>query len=629
MPTKKKAKTAKATPLIPTKVVVRKIGTDNLFKGAFKTQFTGNMSQQNDPIEWVEKNLGVTLFSNQIENIEHLFDPENSGFNILAARGAGKTWGLSAGLLAYSVLYAGLRVIVVGPKEKQAARILKEIYTILKSKGCKVSDQVDGGASSAHRIQFKNGSYIVALSGQEVANVEGEHGHILVIDEAHKVPTYSVTNKLAPMVGSLELTKIIRIGVAMGRNHFHKACTAPKAIVDTCPWNKAEIFLTNESKKQKPLFYKGVQFSRVLVGRMPVPLKKKYFPDRPDLCQATGDEISVLDWEMQYELIWADDVNNFLSDDDQKALFSGKHDLMTKGAIGELYAAGLDTAQGSITGRKNTDETVLAIWRMRGGKKERVASYIWKGDPRTQMEEIWQIIHPQDGLFRCKMSLVDYSNIGITTVDLFKARKVPILGRHFQATEPRSKKNWKNALYDHFLVQLQTGKVTYPDVAELEKQNLDAKGSALVQIKNALRGYWEWCSLERIRGKGLNDKIQAPADNVEGEEGESEGRAFDDVCTADVLAIWALDHVAELEQEMAHGGDLSGYEIPMGLFGPTSLSSMVPMAGGGQAATAPGKNPMAVAEMTAHANGKSGVAPTTREGELRQWLSSVLPANKR
>lgn len=610
-------------------------------KKAFKDALIGTMREKDDPVEWVEKNLGITLYSNQIDNIEHLFDPTVEAFNILGVRGGGKTWGLSAGLLAYSVRFPGLRTIVVGPKEKQAARILKEIYTILKSKSCKVSGDVDWEGSSAHRIQFKNGSYIVALSGQEVANVEGEHGHILVIDEAHKVPTYSVTNKLAPMVGMLEFSKEIKIGVAMGKNHFYKSCMAPNAIVDTCPWNKAEIFLDKESKQKanKPVFYKGKQYSRKLISRMPLPYKKKYFPDRPDLQQVTGREISVLDWEMQYELMWADDVLNFLSDEDQKKLFSGKHSLLIKGAVGELYCAGLDTAQGSITGRKGTDETVLTIWRLRGGKKEKVASYIWVGNPLQQMEEIWQIIHPQTGLFRCKMTLVDYSNIGIDVVNMFKANKVPILGRHFQATEAKSKKNWKNAMYDYFEVQLQTEKLFYPNVMDLEKAELDAKGPLLVQIKNALRGFWEWCELQRIRGRGLNDKIQAPEDNVEGEEGGEEGegntggRAFDDVCTADIMAVWALDHLADLEQELAHGGDLSNYEIPMGVFGPTSLSAMVPAAGGGQPLPSQPRNPMAGGGIGAgiqHGTaGMNGPGPTTSTEKLQNWLSSHLPGNRK
>jgi hypothetical protein len=592
-------------------------------KKAFKDAL-GDLSDLDDPVSWAEHNLGLSFYSNQIANIEHLFDTSIRGFCILASRGAGKTWGLAAGLLAYCILYPGLRVIVVGPKEKQATRILREIYSILKSRRCKVGKEIDWEACNAHRIQTTKGSYIVALSGQETANVEGEHGHILVIDEAHKVPTYSMTNKLAPMVGMLEFSKIIKIGVAMGKNHFYKSCMSPGAVVDACPWYKAEIYLA-KANKQNSVMYKGKQYSRVLIERMPLPYKRKYFPDRPDLLRETGQEISVLDWEMQYELMWADDINNFLSDDDQKILFSGDHDFMTKGVLGELYCAGLDTAQGSITGRKDTDETVLSIWRLRSGKKEKVASYIWKGDPLAQMEEIWQIIHPVTGLFRCKMTLVDYSNIGITIVDLFRAQKVPILGRHFQATEPRSKKNWKNALYDHFLVQLQTEKVFYPDVNRLETQEVSAQGKELVQIKNLLRGFWEWCSLQRIRGKGLNDKIQAPEENIEDgdDEGSGSGRAYDDICTSDILAVWALDHLSELETELAHGGDLSNYSIPMGVIGANSLTPLVPTAG--TQAGGFGKNPLAVSNLANRPYGKpNDPAPTTQESSLNSWLSSIL-----
>ena len=599
-------------------------------KKSFREALVGTMQERVDQVEWVEKNLGLELYSNQIQNFEHLFDTGIDAFNMLCVRGGGKSFGISAGVLTYSILYPGLRTIVVGPKEKQAGRLLKEIYGIVKSKKCLVADQIDREASSAYRIQFKNGSYIVALSGQEGANVEGEHGHILIIDEAHRVPTYSVTNKFIPMVGMLEFQKIVKIGVAIGRNHFHKSCTAPGAIVDKCPWQEAEIFLAKESKKKAPLFYKGKQFSRVLVGRMPIPFKKKYFPDRPDMQQESGQEISTLDWTTQYELEWADDINNFLSDDDQKLLTSGKHNVLVKGAAGELYAAGLDTAQGSITGHSDTDETTLAIWRLRAGLKEKVASYVWKGEPLAQMEEIWQIIHPDHGLFRCKMTLVDYSNIGITITDLFKANKVPIIGRHFGATEPRSKKNWKNAMFDYFLVQLQTEKVKYPSIEDLEKAKIDAKGDVLTQIKNMLRGVWELFSLQRIRGKGLNDKIQAPEENIEeSEEGGSMGRAFDDMSCSDCMAVYALGHIADLEQELASGGDLSTYEIPLGVIGRASSSSFVPMVSGGQAVPQTGRNPLAVAEMATRRNaGGTAALPTTKEGEIRQWMSNILAPRK-
>lgn len=586
------------------------------FKSLLSSSLLTSMGAPVDPVKWMEENFGIELFSNQIENINSLFDPKTTVFSVLAVRGAGKTWAISAGIAAYMKIHPGLRVIIVGPKEKQAGRLIKEMVTLLKDKRCKISDEVDWARSSALRLQYKNGSYAVALSGQENANVEGEHGHILIIDEAHLVPSYSVTNKLTPMIGMLEFSKIIKIGVSMGRNHFYKTCVTPGAVVNKCPWNKAEIFL---SRDKNPIFYKKKQYPKALIERMPLPYKQKYFPDRPDLQQPSGAEISVLDWETQYELEWADDISNFLSDEDQELLADGSHSLLVRGLPGEFYIAGLDTAQGSIAGRQNTDETVLSIWRRDSdGLKEKVATYIWKGDPLSQIEDIWEIINPQNGIFKCKMTLVDYSNIGIDIVELFKRKGVPILGKHFQQSEKESKRNWKNAMFNHFLVQLQTGMVKYPSIKRLEAEKIDSEGDTKVQILNTLQGFWEWTTLQRIRGKGLNDKIAAPEDTVESEDGES-SRAYDDICCADVMAIWAADKMDSLMQELAKGGDLSDYKIPKGILGVGTLS------GSAQAsrAVSGAKNPLAQPTNP----GKAGSVIPNEGGS--SWLSGILSGGGR
>lgn len=565
-------------------------------KSTLKSSLKGALSRHEiglDPLEWVEGQLGIELYSNQIDNIETLFDKEVDAFNILACRGAGKTWGLSAGLGSYCVLFPGLRVIVVGPKEKQAGRIIKEIKTIFKSKGCKQRKAIDWAGSSALQLNFKNGSSIVALSGQEGANVEGEHGHILVIDEAHKVPSFSVTNKLTPMVGMLEFSKIIKIGVSMGRNHFYKSCSAESAVVNTCAWDIAESFLQEEN----PVFYKKRQYSRQLIARMPVPYKEKMFKGRPDLYKETGQEISTLDWDTQYALLWVDDLLNFLNDEDQEQLARGDHKLLTQGMPGELYCAGLDTAQGSITNRKDTDETVLSIWRFHNnGRKEKVASFIWRGNILNQIDEIWEIINPITGLFKCEMTIVDYSNIGINIVHMFRNKGVNIIGKHFQASESLSRKNWKNALYDYFLVQLQSKFVYYPNIIDLDKQKAtfdpNSRDPYFIQVTNALRGFWEWTTLQREKGRGINDKIEAPTENVEDDKG-SESRAFDDVCVSDVLGVWAGDHLTDLQEEIASGGDLSSYMIPSMTIG---ASGRAAQSTGGQIPTS-SKNPATIASV--------------------------------
>ena len=543
---------------------------------------------------------------------------------------AHNTYSVAMAIVAYCILYPGLKVIFSGPKEKQAGRILKEMESLIKSKVSKVRDAVDWGHSSALRMQFFNGSWAIAISAQPNANIEGDHGHSLAVDEAHLTPDYSMTNKLTPMVGMLGFQKIIKVGVSMGKNHFYKSCTADKAVVCSCNWRKAEAFFSEPN----PLFYKNKQVSRILIGRMPVPYKKKYFPDRPDLWKTTGLEVSVLDWLTQYEMEWVDDLQNFLSAEDQELLSNGTHSILTKGYPNESYYAGLDTAGGSITGHKDTDETVLSIWRKnRDGRKERVASYVWIGDPIGQMEEIWAIINPTSGLFKCRMALVDYSNIGASIVEIYRKKGCKIMGKVFGSSEPKSKLNYKNAMFKHFQVQLQTEMVKYPNIEKLKDRIVDAPEQERTQIENQIRGFWEWVNLQRIKGRGLNDVIQAPTDRVENEDAESGSeKGRDDFCSADVLACWAADFLPDLLKEYEKLDDsVFNYTIPDAVIGGVTsamMPQMAPATGGGYATA--GRNPIAQAQVKKSImpqdtpNTGFGVSEDGSPEELQNYASGIL-----
>jgi len=520
-----------------------------------------------DPCAWIEDRLGVQLYSNQIEVIEALRDPDGEGFNVLQSRGAGKSQAIAWGLIELCANRPGTQVIIAAPIEKQAGRIIRYMRQALQAPGCKVKDVIDWQNASALRLPFKNGSTVVAVSGQEKANAEGEHGHVLVIDEAHLVPSYSVTNKLIPMVGMLGgYSKIVKIGVAMGKGHFYKSCSAKGALNIICPWHKAEIFLMEPN----PFFYKGKQYSKKLLARMPLPIRVKMFPDRPDLHQATGYEITELDWATQYAMEWIDDINNFLSEMDQERLASGKHTPLIIGRAGEVYFAGLDTA---YSGRAAADSTKLAIWRLnRNGVVEKVASFAWKGDPLAQEQEIWQILNPKNGMFKCEAIFADYSNIGITMVERFRSVGLPIVGVTFGSSAQRvgSAKNWKNTLFDHFLIRLQSGEAVYPNIEQLRLLGVDAKADLKVQVDSLLEDFWQWCVIQRIRTKGINDRIEAPEDQVEDDADGITKVAHDDACSADVLAVWAARHREQMRKEMARGGTgLISYEIPIPVLGST------------------------------------------------------------
>jgi hypothetical protein len=150
--------------------------------------------------------------------------------------------------------------------------------------------------------------------------------------------------------------------------------------------------------------------------------------------------------------------------------------------------------------------------------KERVWSREWQGsETLSQIEEIAGIVHPQSGLFPCSFGCVDYSNVGITAVEMFKRLKIPVAGVLFSATESSSHKNFKNAMANQFQFELQAGRVKYPKMEAIDRDKIMRKH------------YHQWLALERIVSIGLNDKIAAPS-----------GIHDDGVCS-DFLAVWAAD----------------------------------------------------------------------------------------
>jgi hypothetical protein len=536
------------------------------------------------PVKYIEANFGVRLYSNQIKDVRSLFNPEHVDFATIAARGVGKTMGVSLGLLTYGMIYPGLIVIMAGPISNQAGRLLREMYIYLNDPKCKIGDSVDWTRSNKTNLYFNTGSRFVAFSGQVEANIEGEHGHILVVDEAHKVPSYTITNKLMPMVKSKEFSLTVMIGLASHNNFFRKFCQTPGSKVNKCSWDKSELFIDN-----KPTFlYRGRHWSKELLKMMPLPYKQRWFPDRPDLWKITASEVPTDDWETQYELIWSDHIANFLGEEDLNLLGGGKHPILTQAIKGESYYGGLDTAQGSITGNKDTDRIVLAIWRAYRTKaglvKERVASYVWQHVGVIELQsEILGIIHPTKGIFPCRYTIVDYSNIGIDLVQRFQDIGVPIIGKHFGSSEKRApKKNFKNAAFYHFLVELQSGLVKYPDIDGMRASAAVEKNPEIkIQIENMLEGFFEWEILERIKGRGNNDTIQAPTEKVDGPNGKTSEQVtgHDDSVSADILAIWAADYSADVALDLEKHA--SPYEIPMPSVGAHSSSSGVFQPGSG------------------------------------------------
>lgn len=374
----------------------------------------------------------------------------------------------------------------------------------------------------------------------------------LVLDEAHRISDWVIREKLVPMLGSFSISKTIKIGISLYKNNFFHSCNSSSSQYKVIRkgWQDCDIYW-----KQGFIRYEGREYPKRIVDLMPRIVKQRLFPNDLNLHYDSVEGYSEVEWNTQYEMIWMEDINLALSSEQQKLLVSGDFDILEKGRpeMTEKYYFGLDTASGSLMpGKKDLDFTILSIWRKTYDNiKQCVAQYGWQGDVVQQMDEIKEIIHPDRGVFKCVFGLADYSNIAIGIVEMFKKENIPIAGVTFNATEPTTKKNYKNAMVDQFVFELDNGRVQYPTMDKIENDKLFREG------------FSQWCLLERHKKTGINDLIFVDP-----------SMGHDDFPMSNILGVWAADqmtaHSADIPRRMSTiakpvsgPSNMAGGTIPM------------------------------------------------------------------
>lgn len=493
---------------------------------SLKSDSTTLLKSSADPAFWALEELKVNLFDNQIEIVEAVTDLNIKEVAILQARGAGKTFSVGLGLVKVCLDKQGVQIGIFGPKADQAERIIKEICEHIIKPTSPIHSQIDWRETTNSKLKFMNGSEMLAISAAETTMQEGWHFNIVVLDECHRISDISANQRIIPMLGSLPIGKVIKLGISMYRNNFWKSCCAPGTSfkVLSRDWTKCPILLTTGS-----IMYHGEELPLYALKQMPLSMKQKMFPDRPDL--HFDGALTEWDFKTQYGMEWLQDVSLLLNENASTALVDSKHDILLRSRpeTQEIYFFGLDTASGTLfPGKDDLDFTALSIWRLNADHtKEKVAAYEWQGNVLDQMEEIKQIVHPLTGIFPCAFGICDYSNVGIPMVEQFQRDGLPIEGITFQRSEPISKKNFKNAMFDQFIFELEQGRIKFPS-REKMKELTDNKDMRTMQT-TLMKSFNEWLNIESRKGAGINSIIQAPSD------------LHDDHCCADVMAVWGMD----------------------------------------------------------------------------------------
>jgi len=489
---------------------------------------------------YAKHRLNQHLYENQQKIVSAICNPQIRNVHIMCARQGGKTHSVAIAAIyaAERNLYPDHRDItrigIIANKLEQAEIDLERIAGILLDNKEKVRDYVDFKSMKKSRIVFidpatnRECGIIEAKSANPNTSGEGLTYTMQIWEESQRLSDIVCSQILLPYGGAVN-AKIVQVGTPRIRNHFYEASADSQSPISKryyhikADWTQCPILWKNST-----IYINGVPYSRYVLERMPYTLKMEYFPDNP-IVKIDGEEMHIWDiagdmteddFRTQYMLEWLLDTYYFLSETEKAMLFSGTHEPLTHGRLGEVYIAGFDPAGEAMIGtgieqRVKKANAALSIWRVNGDVMEKVwcdekeDATIWE-----QAEWVYQMTNPRDGAFKCTLVICDYTGIGISIVNELERKGLPIVGVIYSRTEPRSGKNFKNAMFDFFKTLVSQNKVKYPEMRYIEKHIVFQ------------RHIEEWQYLEKKMTAGINAKIEPPPDMLA------------DGCNADVLAVW-------------------------------------------------------------------------------------------
>ena len=384
-------------------------------------------------------------------------------------------------------------------------------------------------ASSGEKVQWSNGSFVVAKTASEQSNVEGHTFHLVIIDEAQYVSNTKVAKEIAPMLAATNGT-MVKIGTA----HISYGGFRNSIIFNLEKEQKTGIRNHFEFPYTQVIAEKNASFEREkkdfesgVSKEPPDPFHLRYEAWVTGELEKLGGNIENDEFAMNFRLIWKDanvgaiDREAFkdAADEDREA---------NRPSFRNRQVAGLDYG-------KSNDSTVLTIYEidptpltvhalLRGDdeppelhRKNIIAWLELQGRWGTQLDAIIDFLED----YRVDTIVADSTAVG----DPLTERLQDLLPGVNVVSYPLSEKG-NDQLYKHYLQELEGGRITYP--AGEETQRMSEYQQFIFQHN----------ALSKIN-KGRYMACKAP-------EGE-----HDDYCDSAALGCWATTIEAMNEIECA------------------------------------------------------------------------------
>ena len=116
-------------------------------------------------------------------------------------RGSGKSFVL--GLLGYFLARRlGWTIIITAPTIAQTWAIMEWVHWAKAKMLATRKKRISAAYDNRYELILRNGGKVVCLSGKEYTNVQGKHGHVVIVDEKQDMLATVVSESFLPMLGN-------------------------------------------------------------------------------------------------------------------------------------------------------------------------------------------------------------------------------------------------------------------------------------------------------------------------------------------------------------------------------------------------------------------------------------------
>ena len=321
------------------------------------------------PEIFCEEILEITLNLYQKVLLRAFFKSKYSMW--VLSRGLGKTWLGAVALVVYCILYKGTLAGVVSGSFRQSKIVVEDkIIKDLMDASPFLRSEISGFSVSQSdcKIEFYNGSRIMAVPTGDGNKIRGFRFHVLMCDEYAQIKKEILDLVVNPMMN-------VKRGYKVGKTDYDDELGNRLLITSSAYYQHNHLYELLQQYVDEVASGNEKYFVGILDYK--IGLDVGLFDD--DHIEKERKRLSVLDFGMEYECKFPNlSENTWISPDDLIACSTLTH-LETEGVKGYEYIMGLDVAR--VEGNDNTVAHIVKLVPRKGHiQKELVYTLSMNGE---------------------------------------------------------------------------------------------------------------------------------------------------------------------------------------------------------------------------------------------------------